>query len=180
MAFSLEPIQDFEAACQRHYVCYVVAIRGTHQFSEGLARSNQGSSIHFSDQDPNARKTTATLRISELRELTRQGGEFEDRLAKSTLVALYSEWDEYYRPRIAKEHLVGTHSVRSDLMGDLRLIRHCIVHAKSVITDEHRRLKALDWLLKPGELTIAQPMMNRLFNQLREEHVVVDQELGAK
>ena len=174
MPFSREPIEAFEQACQRHYVCYVVAIKGTHEFADSLAAVNQRTTIHFSDEDPNARKTTASLRIADLRSLAERGGEFDDRLAKAIIVTMYSEWDEYFRPKIAAEHLVTPHGIRSDLMGDVRLVRHCIVHAKSLVTDEHLRLKVLDWPLSEGQLKVTQPMMSKLFNQLNTEHITID------
>jgi hypothetical protein len=69
---------------------------------------------------------------------------------------------------------VSHKGVRSDLMGDLRLIRHCIVHNKSVITSEPEKLKDLKWQLAPGELRITYDMFSGLIDQINRMQVLTD------
>ena len=61
-------------------------------------------------------------------------------------------------------------------MGDLRLIRHCIVHNKSIVTNENTKLKELKWSLSPGELKITKDMFSRLLDQINHMLVRVEKE----
>jgi hypothetical protein len=103
--------------------------------------------------------------------MMRHDGEFFDTIAKSLLVLLYSRWDEYYRPLFANDIGADPKTVRCNLLGDLRHIRNCIVHAKSVVTNEHTKLKVLPWNIKPGPLVITREMLT-LFVEASHQLVV--------
>ena len=175
MPFSFAPIEDFERECQMHFVCYSMCRNGIADERESLAAiPNQRTTTHFHHHEAEVTKITAGFRVFELQAMAAEDGQFSDLLAKSLIVSIYARWDEFHRPRIAAEHLVTRKAVRSDLMGDIRLIRNCIVHANSTITDEVRSLKKLPWSILPGTLTITNKMMNTLFNHLNREHIFVD------
>jgi len=81
-------------------------------------------------------------------------GEYADRIAKAMFVTLYAEWDERFRKMIATECGVAAKQIKSDLMGDVRLVRHWIVHNKSVVNKKRHDLKVLPWQFDAGELKI--------------------------
>lgn len=119
----------------------------------------KGARIFISETDPNEKPATATLPAEDLIRMTRHDGEFFDTVAKSLLVLLYARWDEYYRPLFAKDIGADPKTVRCNLLGDLRHIRNCIVHGKSVVTTEHAKLKALPWSITPGPLVVTKEML---------------------
>ena len=175
MPYSLAPIEDFERDCQMHFACYSMCHSGVVEEGESLASiPNQRTTTHFHSDEPDITKTTASFRVSDLRSLAARDGEFADLLAKSIVVSLYARWDEFHRQQIATENLVSRKAVRSDLMGDIRLVRNCIVHANSMLTDEHRKVKQLPWALQPGRLNLTRIMMSALFNRLNREHIHVE------
>ncbi len=70
------------------------------------------------------------------------GGSNEQRNARAILVFLFSYWEDEIRPRLSAAKGTPVNEIKSDIMGDMRILRHAILHAKSCIrSEEHRRLK---------------------------------------
>ncbi len=167
-------LAEFQAACQEYYACFVFAKGGLKHSSDQLLQSGQspaGTRVFISAEDPTKRKATATIDKTQLQKLLTADGHFADALAKSLLVTIYAEWDEYFRPRFAASVGAKPSAIRCNLLGDLRHIRNCIVHAKSIITSEHTKLKTLTWTLTPGPLVITGAMFTQ-FIELTHELIV--------
>jgi hypothetical protein len=79
------------------------------------------------------------------------GADCLDALAKGVLCMTYAHWESYVRSALARDADVKVDSVRCDLMGDLRRIRHCVLHENSRITNRTRHMQVLDWHLSEGE-----------------------------
>lgn len=99
------------------------------------------------DPDLGTERISGGLRVSELRKLMRPGGEVESWAGRAWLVFLYARWDEGFRPRLARAAgLASKDDVSVSVFGDLRLMRHDIVHNGSVATDKYSgRCEALKW-----------------------------------
>ena len=107
----------------------------------------------------------ASLSLGDVLEKSDRHGEFANRLAKLTIIAIYALWEDHYRGKIAEQLSSPTASremtkndIRTDFMGDLRHIRICIIHRKSVISDEPAHFKVLDsrhYSIGPLQLTRA-------------------------
>ena len=110
----------------------------------------------------------------ELHEKMKPDGDFADVLAKALLVEIYSDWDEYFRPRFATTIGAKKNKVRCELLGDLRHIRNCIVHDRSVLAAKHTRLARLRWHLSPGPMLITQDMFSTFVEQANDLEVVVE------
>ena len=127
-----------------------------------------GSGFPDAPQTP-GRSTIAQMKIREYLQSLKPGGLFENYQAKAVVVAIYQLWDEQYRPSIADALNVAQQQVECDLMGDIRLVRHVIVHNKSIVpygfNDQIGFLPQI-WNLDPGELLITKEMINSLFEQL--------------
>lgn len=105
---------------------------------------------------------------------SQKNGMFSDMIAKAIIVTVYSEWDELYRHKIAHEVEADAKNVASDLMGDLRIVRHWIVHKKSVIDKDHTKIKILPWPLSFGEeLKISNDMFSSLIDMINVMKIVV-------
>ena len=134
--------------------------------------ANRTNTIYFGSEHPDKGQFDASINIGEYLDSFQNGG-FQNLIAKSFMTAIYAEWDELYRFRIAEELGVQRNDVKSDLMGDLRLIRNYIVHNKSIVPDKHKNLKELDWSLSPGELWITGAMFRRLIDQINQIQVKI-------
>lgn len=71
-------------------------------------------------------------------------GANERQHSQAILVFLFTYWEDEIRLRLAKSTGKDINEIRSDIMGDLRVIRNVILHSKGVIKDEkHKELKKL-------------------------------------
>jgi hypothetical protein len=99
------------------------------------------------------------------------GGSNEQRHARSIVVFLFTFWEDEIRPRLAEAKGVSVNEIRSNIMGDMRILRHAILHAKSSIRpEEHRRLKVIGPMFPPSTpLKIAYEDMHRLFVVIKQD-----------
>tara|TARA_A100001391_G_scaffold161013_2_gene119843 strand:+ start:572 stop:1006 length:435 start_codon:yes stop_codon:yes gene_type:complete len=136
--------------------------------------------MYVGNTDPEQGKPQAQIKMQDLVAFLSKGGLFTDTLAKSLIVLLYSEWDELYRHRLAKEIGVEATAVKADLMGDIRQIRNWIVHNKSVVGN--KPLKVLPWQLSVGSLlTISEEHFVHFMDQLNEmQAYVADAQQGPQ
>ena len=106
----------------------------------------------------------------------KKGGEFENQHAKALVVFMYHLWDENFRNRIAKIISVPKRQVKCALMGDIRQVRHLIIHKNSVVPQNFSaKLEFLSqiWDLEPRELTITEKMVHSLMEQINAIRVQI-------
>ncbi len=96
-----------------------------------------------------------------------------EQLAKAILVFLFSYWEDEIRPRLATSKSVDVQDIRSDVMGDLRILRNVILHAKSIMRpDKHRDLKRL------GELFIVDQPIHLSYESMHKIFILIKQDCG--
>ena len=169
-------ITDFQLRCQKYYICYSLASLGLREHAKKLSslKPDRTKSLIVGTGHPDEGNWHGSMNIGEMLDASQHGGPFPDTIAKSFVSAIYSEWNELYRRLVANEAGVDQKSIKSDPMGDLRLIRHCIVHKKSVITDEPGRLREFAWEISPGFLSISEEMFCSLIGQINRMMVRVE------
>jgi hypothetical protein len=181
-ALNSQAITEFQHSCQKYFICYTFSVSGLEEHAKKLASLTQGhtKNLVVGTGPPEEGQWHASIKISEVIKSSQKNGVFADKIAKSFVTAMYSEWDEYYRHKLAREASVTAKSIQCDLMGDLRLIRHCIVHSKSTVTDEHRKLKQLRWSLLPGSLIITKEMLSTLIDQINQMSARIESEPSSQ
>ena len=97
----------------------------------------EGKSLHICTQ-------------GELKERTKRGGQDSVLMAQLFLVMIYSYWEKRFRSEIAKEQGRSVNEIKSDIMGDLKWIRHSIIHNKGVALPEIKKTRVIKWF-KVGE-----------------------------
>lgn len=99
------------------------------------------------------------------------GGLNEQRHARAIVVFLFTYWEDEIRPRLAAAKGVPVNEIQSDIMGDMRILRHAILHAKSSIRpEEHRRLKIVGPMFSPSApIQISYEDMHRLFILIKQD-----------
>jgi hypothetical protein len=175
---TIQAITDFQHACQKYYICHTFARLGLADYAKKLASGAKepDKKLIVGTGHPDAGRWHASMKIGEAIESSQADGAFSNKIAKSFIVAMYSEWDEVYRHQVALEVGVVSKAVKCDLMGDLRLLRHCIVHNKSIIADEQSKVRELKWPLLPGKLAITDSMFSQLIDQINRMLVRVEPE----
>jgi hypothetical protein len=71
-------------------------------------------------------------------------GSNEQWICRAIIVFLFAYWDEQIRPQIAAIRGVKSTDVKLDELGDLRILRHNILHNKGLLpTSEFAKLKVM-------------------------------------
>ena len=92
------------------------------------------------------------------------GGSNERQQANALLVFIYTYWELETRPRLARTNGCEPNAIKADIMGDLRILRHAILHARGIVrADDTRRLKKITWLKVDEELHISLEQMKQIF-----------------
>jgi hypothetical protein len=85
------------------------------------------------------------IRADDYITINAHNGSNEEQQAKSTLIFLFTFWELEIRPRLAIAKGVPENDIISNIMGDLREVRHAILHARGKLAlEKYRKLKVLD------------------------------------
>lgn len=165
MTASLE-LKNFQDRCHHYFTCFTFAAIGLESAAEKFSVDSVGHeerSLFIGTGHPDLGNTHSKVKIRDAILASRKDGTYSSDIAKSIIVSIYSEWDEVYRHSIAREIGTDARSIASDLMGDLRHVRNCIVHNKSVVNYDCLTFKELGWHLSQGcELLVTRKMLSSL------------------
>lgn len=155
---------------------YVRIERQVHRILRSVEKKNESGVpiiVYASYEDPNKPDIihNRIIRATDYIEVNSPGGPNEQRQARAIVVFLFTYWEDEIRPRLAMAKGVIANEIRSDIMGDMRILRHAILHAKSIIrSEEHRRLKILDSMFPADQpIHISYEDMHRLFVLIKQE-----------
>jgi hypothetical protein len=161
-------LSNFQKRCHEYYTCFAFATMGLQniadQFRPRIIES-QDQSLFIGSGHPSENKTQSRIRLKEAVMYSEKDGVFSDTLAKSMIIAIYTEWDETFRQKIGAEVGVESKHVMCDLMGDLRFIRHWLVHNKSIVDKNYTKFKVLHWHLQQGQkLKVSNEMFSEIID----------------
>ncbi len=91
--------------------------------------------------------------------------------SQAVLVFIYTYWEEEIRPHLAISKNVELREIRSDIIGDLRILRNVILHAKGIISpDKHKNLKKLhDMFVVDQAVHISYESMHQIFILIKQD-----------
>lgn len=170
-------LNEFVSMCHRHFACFTLAKMGLEKISDHLRPSMLGSKqrLFLGNTNPNEGKPAqAVIPFKEAVDSAAKNGSFHDQLAKLILVNIYTEWDELYRPAIAREFNVEPKQVKSDLMGDIRIIRNCIIHNKSKISKDFNKLKIIEINKKEEDLKLSEEFLSSVMDKINKIAISVE------
>jgi len=163
--------------------------RQVHRISRAIKSSidNTGQRVvvYASYEDPTKPDVihNRIIRASDYIAANSEGGSNEQQHSQAVLVFLFAYWDEEIRPRLATLKSVDLQEIKSDIMGDLRLLRHDILHNKGILRPEyHKRLKKLgDMFVVDQPIHISYENMHRIFVLIKQDCVrMLFEWLGVK
>jgi hypothetical protein len=177
-------IEGFWETVDRVYGAYLDANAGFHIFSERIAQlqaqtviSSGLSQEHldnltffYGKGDPNEPGAVVQHQVSQgqLKHRNRKNGENALFLGAMSVVSIYQFWEDRFRTEVAAELGIPRHDLKHDILGDLRLIRHAIVHHGSIAKNEIENCALLRWFKEGDEITIDEDRMHELITRLRE------------
>ena len=85
------------------------------------------------------------------------------------VIAVYQYWEDYYRQKIANFlKRTSKNELTSDIMGDLKVLRHSIIHHRGFALKEVEKCKLLHWFKKDDEIFIDRNMMQYIVSQVKD------------
>jgi hypothetical protein len=98
--------------------------------------TNPDPTIYVGTGDPNepGAKSFGFVKSSDLPRLVARGGPIEIQLGRQWAVTVYTEWENTFRPRLAAAHGCDPNEIQVYVFGDLRRIRHDLLHNQAVST----------------------------------------------
>lgn len=100
-----------------------------------------------------------------------EGGSNEQQHSQAILVFLFTYWEDEIRPRLAVLRKIKLEEIRSDIMGDLRILRNVILHNKGIIrSEEYRKLKkVMDMFSVNQAVYIPYENMHKIFVLIKQD-----------
>lgn len=98
-------------------------------------------------------------------------GTNEQQHARAIVVFLFTYWEDEIRPRAAKAKGVPLREIRADAMGDLRILRNVILHARGILRpDKHAELRKLGGLFAADQpLNLSYETMHTIFVAVKQD-----------
>jgi hypothetical protein len=95
-------------------------------------------------------------KIGEIPQQLAKDGPVAQRLGQQWAVMIYAQWEHSFRPRLAAVAGIEPNDVKDDLMGDIRHLRHDILHHSGIATQKHAaRCKVLRWFEAGDPISIS-------------------------
>ncbi len=181
---AIKILEDFCSNCQEQSIIFDIARLGKDQWLDKhkhILEKGKDNTIFFGTNFPDAyqspgKSTTGKIPMKHLLENLKPRGEFENQLAKMLIVFIYHLWEDNCRNKIADSLSISKDRVECDLMGDIRKIRHSIIHKNSVVSQKlPNNLKILPqiWNIQPGLLIISENMVQSLMEQINALRVKI-------
>jgi hypothetical protein len=110
------------------------------------------------------------IRADEFIHVNSEGGSNEQQLIQNVLVCLYTHWEDEIRPRLAAIKGVDKSEIKLDIVGDLRLIRNIILHAKGIVReDKHQEFKKIkDMFTVDQKIVLTNDNVHQIFVRLKQ------------
>lgn len=144
---------------------------GVASFSKvGIRLLNDQIGWISSDQNPNPRlfigwgapddpdaEVHASWSKRDIEAAITDGGWLSTWLSHAWLALIAAKWEGHYRRRFAELHGVDLNDVRSEVMGDIRLLRNDVIHNNARASKDHAARCRLMTGFKLGELIVLEP-----------------------
>lgn len=176
---------EFNGVIDHIYGVYLDSSRGFHLIREELIKTQQilsqktGLSItdldnrvsYYGVGDPSS-SSSYILHESTQGQLKKRNDKDSDNyiiIANLCTVLIYQYWENKYRKQIAKElGLSNTDALKSDIMGDLRLLRNSIIHHNAEAEKEVENCKLLKWFKEGDKIYVNSKMFENIIFHVKE------------
>lgn len=153
-------MSEFINTFDEYVFCMFFATKGIHLMGQELTKDphKEGNQIWVGSDCEKNPKMHARMKTADCIKKCEKNGTFSNEITKSLLVTMYSLWDEVYRHNVAEAAGIESKYIECPLMGDLRKIRHIIIHHKSIVPETGINFEILEWQLSSGKLEITYEM----------------------
>jgi hypothetical protein len=111
------------------------------------------------------------IRTEEYLRANAKGGSNEQQHSRAVLVFLFTYWEDEIRPRLASAMNLSVNDIKSDMMGDLRILRNAILHSKGILAkDKWKDLKRLNEMFIESEpVSLTYEGMHKIFSLIKQD-----------
>ena len=169
-------LKEFETKVEEINGLYIdsnVAIMMYNKYiNAAMKKSSNESTVSMGPNDPNdpnkiiQHETT----VGVLKERTKKRGQDIRVITNLCLIAIYQLWEDEYRSRISL--LLGNKdksSLKSDLFGDLGIIRSAIIHNNSKKISKFSKLKILLYMKDRKKIYFTENEFDKLIELIKKE-----------
>ena len=151
----LDSTTGFDEICRRHERQQQDTLRWLKDTHPELATVQylDSTSFIYGKGDPRTPEAVELHRCTQAQYRTRnsKGGLNYLFIANMALVAIYQYWEDHFRSEIAAQLGLSKNELKEPVMGDLRRVRHSVVHHAGVALPEIDECEVLKWF-HPGDL----------------------------
>jgi len=175
---------EFKCLVDNVFSTYIDSIFGYSKLLETIAISQKENVQQLEATDP----TKANLQFLDNQEMCYSllesklvrgtAGQFKNRnrlnssnwqwAARMFIVTIYELWDGEYRDKIGSQKGLSKGQLILPIMGDIRLLRHWIIHSKSVPNEIVEKMTEIDWCVNGEQLIFNLKNLNDIVLNLYE------------
>ena len=183
-------IDEFEDVVTSIYGVYLMSMQGFHRLVEELLKLQHMTVNKFKSTDP---EHASVQYLDSLEYIFGKGspnlpnsielyrctqGEYKERnsergvnsrfIGNMCVIAIYQYWEDYFRQKIADLlNKKNKNELTSDIMGDLKILRHSIIHHRSIALREVEDCQLLRWFKEGDDIFIDRDMMQYIVFQVK-------------
>ncbi len=105
--------------------------------------------------------------LGEYKKRNSPGGLNHRVIGNMCIIVIYQYWEDYFRIEVARNLGKEKDDISSDIMGDLRLLRHSIIHHESVALKEVENCKLLRWFKEGDEIFIDEDKFKDIISHIK-------------
>lgn len=142
---------------------------------ELTGKAGKPTMVYSRVEDPNYPKAIFhnLVRAEEFVARNAPQGFNERHICWAIIVFVFAYWDEEIRPSIARIRGISTDDVQIDELGDLRIVRNCIIHENGKIsTAKFKKLKVMT------ELFVAELQINLTYEKMHRLFILMKQAIN--
>jgi hypothetical protein len=130
---------------------------------------NDEDLISFASGTPENAIIRQKVKVGEFKNRIQLGGQNIKVITALCIVAIYQLWEDEYRNPISIEKGVQRGELLLDIFGDLKIIRHSVIHQKSKKNQNFAKLKKLTYMNRREEVTFSDTEFHELIETIKAD-----------
>jgi hypothetical protein len=90
------------------------------------------------------------------------------------LITIYQYWEDHYRKKLADTLAINKRAIKSDLFGDIGIIRNSIIHNNSIASNKVNKCKLLKWFRSGDKIFINQEMLKTILRNIQHHTIMFE------
>lgn len=177
MVKNLKSLDEFKDFTQRMHSSYSLVNHSLEILAEKIQLTDEFNvNENYKILDDESGQVISAIPNFHIIKGLKRDGPISQVIAHGMLSMIYNSWESRFRPMIAKELVVSNKEVMSDLMSDIKILRHKIAHNLGFLDKDLKKLKIINWLehghiiLKTNDMDKIQLKINNMDVYISSNH----------